>query len=187
MALDFIVTRRLLCLQASTANFRLEKGRRGKEQRPVRTVCPRSLRHVTRESEAVSVFNWVHWYLKQIWGSPSKGKRRVNLGEMIAMSVMFSKTASLGCTVAKNSPLKSVFLGQVSSFPKGNRISTGLLLGLDKTIHVKYQTLMSLLVVLLLSPDLKNYIFLWGKLSDSIIALPWTYLRRKPYCHHITS
>lgn len=60
MALDFIVARRLLCLQASTANFRLEKGRRGKEQRPVIIVCPRSLRHVTRESEAVSVFNWVH-------------------------------------------------------------------------------------------------------------------------------
>ena len=153
MALDFIVTRRLLCLQASTANFRLEKGRRSKEQRPVRIVCPRSLRHVTRESKAVSVFNWVHWYLKQIWGYPSEGKRRVNLGETIAVSVMFSKMASLGCTVAKSRPLKSVFLSQVSSFPKGSHsISTGLFLRLDKTIHVKYQTLLSLLVVLLLSP-----------------------------------
>ena len=79
------------------------------------------------------------------------------------MFVKFSKMASLGSLAAKSMALKSGFLDQVSSFPKGNHSISliRLFLGLEKTIHVKYQTLLSLLVILLLSHCPKNVSFLF--------------------------
>lgn len=41
-----------------------------------------------------------------MWGPLSEGKRRVDLGEALVMSVMFSKMVSLCCMVAKSRALK---------------------------------------------------------------------------------
>lgn len=93
-----------------------------------------------RECGEVRDFSWAHWYLKQIWGSLSEGKRRVDLGETIAMSATFSNMASLCHTRAKSRALKSGWFRQVCSFLKEHHsISlTGLSLGLDKTTQVKH-------------------------------------------------
>ena len=84
-------------------------------------------------------------------------------GRQQQMFVKLSKMTSLGSLVAKSMALKSGFLDQVSSFLKGNHSISliRLFLGLEKTIHVKYQTLLSLLVILLLSHCPKKIAFLF--------------------------
>ncbi len=59
---------------------------------------------------------------KQLWVYPVRGIRRKNLGEMLLLSVLFSRTHVLGITQPPKNPLELKFYNNWKKFAKANKI-----------------------------------------------------------------
>lgn len=86
----------------------------------------------------------------------------MNLGTTTANVCQVLQNGKSGQPGGQEHGFKIRFLVHVSSFPGNHSLSlTRLFLGLEKAIHVKYQTLLSILVILLLSHCPQKIAFLF--------------------------